>query len=84
MKIAGDSKEEKVMSKVTTNPAMASAKVGITHNLGNFESLRLDIAVEIPVGDNQTVAQAIDEAYAIAEEKLIEKFHELRREVTGE
>lgn len=59
-----------------TEQAQAHVKLGITHNLGNFESLRIDIGCTIPVGD---VEKGIDDAYSFTEGKLEQKFNELKR-----
>lgn len=68
-----DSGGEILMTKqVEDVSARAQSKLGVTLSLGNFESLRVDVGVDVPCNAD-SVASAIDEAYALAEDKLIEK-----------
>jgi len=57
--------------------------LGYTLNLGNFQSLRIDLGVEDSKKDGENVQQAFDRVYAFVEEKLAEKVKEASSE-TGE
>jgi hypothetical protein len=50
--------------------------LGYTLNLGNFQSLRIDIGVEDSKREGETVAEAFDRIYAFVETKLVEKVKE--------
>lgn len=68
-----DNGGEILMAKeVAVDFGRATSKLGVTLNLGNFESLRVDVGVEMPCNPID-MGLAIDDAYVLAEEKLIEK-----------
>jgi hypothetical protein len=52
-----------------------TVKVGLkfVRNLGNYESLHVDIGVEDSVRQGETVDQATERVYAFVEKKLLEK-----------
>jgi len=50
--------------------------LGYTLNLGNFQSLRIDIGVEDSKRDGETTSEAFDRIYAFVEAKLVEKVKE--------
>ena len=57
------------MSDVTVN-------LGYTMNMGNFESLRMDLGVTRSVLADQTDAEAVNALYPEVEALFIEKFKE--------
>jgi hypothetical protein len=50
--------------------------LGYTLNLGNFQSLRIDIGVQDSKRDGETTSEAFDRIYSFVEAKLIEKVKE--------
>jgi hypothetical protein len=50
--------------------------LGYTLNLGNFQSLRIDIGVQDSKRDGETTGEAFDRIYKFVEAKLIEKVKE--------
>lgn len=50
--------------------------LGYTLNLGNFQSLRIDIGVEDSKREGETVNEAFDRIYSFVETKLVEKVKE--------
>lgn len=48
--------------------------LGYTKNMGNFESLRMDVGVEFEKRPDETLDHAFERAYAKLEEKLVEFF----------
>jgi len=50
--------------------------LGYTLNLGNFQSLRIDIGVEDSKREGETTSEAFDRIYAFVETKLVEKVKE--------
>ena len=50
--------------------------LGYTLNLGNFQSLRLDLGVIDSKRDGETTEQAFDRVYKFVEDKLAEKVKE--------
>jgi len=55
--------------------------LGYTLNLGNFQSLRIDLGVEDSRRDGETVQQAFDRVYEFVEARLVEKINESKEEI---
>jgi hypothetical protein len=55
--------------------------LGYTLNLGNFQSLRLDIGVVDYRRDSETVNEAFERVYGFVEAKLAEKINEAKAEI---
>ena len=54
--------------------------LGYTLNLGNFQSLRLDLGVIDSKRDGENTEQAFDRVYKFVEDKLTEKVKEAETE----
>ena len=54
--------------------------LGYTLNLGNFQSLRLDLGVTDSAKNEETVDQAFERVYKFVEDKLTEKIKEAQEE----
>lgn len=54
--------------------------LGYTLNLGNFQSLRLDLGVTDSAKNGETVDQAFERVYKFVENKLTEKIKEAQEE----
>jgi hypothetical protein len=57
-----------------------SVTLGYTLNLGNFQSLRLDLGVVDSKRDGENSDQAFDRVYRFVEDKLTEKIKEAQSE----
>ena len=55
--------------------------LGYTLNLGNFESLRVDLGIVDSRRDGETVDQAFERVYEFVETKLGEKVKEAKSEI---
>lgn len=55
--------------------------LGYTLNLGNFQSLRIDLGVVDSRRDGETVQDAFDRIYSFVEAKLVEKINEAKSEI---
>lgn len=55
--------------------------LGYTLNLGNFQSLRIDIGVEDSLRNEEHVDDAFNRVYDFVEQKLITKIQEAKTEV---
>ena len=55
-----------------------SATLGYTLNLGNFQSLRVDLGVVDYVRDGETTKDAMDRVYGFVEEQVVEKVNQGR------
>jgi hypothetical protein len=58
-----------------------SVTLGYTQNLGNFQSLRLDLGIVDSRRDGETVDQAFERVYKFVEDKLTEKVAEAKIEL---
>lgn len=56
--------------------------LGYTLNLGNFQSLRLDLGVSDNARNGETVDQAFNRVYKFVEDKLTEKIKEAQEEAS--
>jgi len=66
---------------------MAETRVKVdlsfTRNLGNYESIRINIGVEDDVRKGENVDTATERVYAFVENKLIEKTREVEKELNS-
>jgi hypothetical protein len=58
-----------------------SVTLGYTLNLGNFQSLRLDLGVVDSKRDGENTDQAFERVYKFVEEKLTTKINEAKAEL---
>jgi len=58
-----------------------SVTLGYTLNLGNFQSLRLDLGVTDSKRDGENTDQAFERVYKFVEEKLTTKITEAKAEL---
>jgi len=57
--------------------------LGYTLNLGNFQSLRIDISITDNKRDGENTNDAFERVYAFVESKLAEKVAEAQSETEG-
>ena len=57
--------------------------LSFTRNLGNYESIRINIGVEDDVRSGENVDSATERVYAFVENKLIEKTREIEKELNS-
>lgn len=55
--------------------------LGYTLNLGNFQSLRIDLGIVDSRRDGESVQEAFDRVYSFVENKLSEKVKEAAAEI---
>ena len=66
------------------NETKVNVTLGYTLNLGNFQSLRVDLGVVDHVRDGETTNDAMDRVYDFVEAKVIQKVQEAKTEITEE
>ena len=66
------------------NETKVSATLGYTLNLGNFQSLRVDLGVVDHVRDGETTNDAMNRVYEFVEAKVVEKVQEAKAEIVEE
>jgi hypothetical protein len=52
-------------------------------NLGNYESIHIDLGVEDHVRNEETVSQAMDRVYQFVETQLIDRVQEIEADING-
>ena len=66
---------------------MAETRVKVdlsfTRNLGNYESIRINVGVEDDVRKGENVDTATERVYAFVEKKLVEKTREIEKELNS-
>jgi hypothetical protein len=55
--------------------------LGYTLNLGNFQSLRIDIGIDEDRREGESASEAFDRVYGFVEQRLIEKINEAKTEM---
>jgi hypothetical protein len=58
-----------------------SVTLGYTLNLGNFQSLRLDLGVVDSRKNGENINQAFERVYQFVEDRLTEKINEAKSEI---
>jgi hypothetical protein len=58
-----------------------SVDLSFTRNLGNYESIKINIGVQDSVRGGETVDSATERVYAFVESKLIQKTREVEEEL---
>ena len=66
------------------NETKVSVTLGYTLNLGNFQSLRVDLGVVDHVRNGETTNEAMDRVYDFVEAKVVEKVQEAKAEIAQE
>ena len=66
---------------VTNEPTKINVTLGYTLNLGNFQSLRLDLGIVDSKRDGETTSDAFERVYKFVEDKLTEKINEAKSEI---
>ncbi len=61
-----------------------SATLGYTLNLGNFQSLRVDLGVVDNVRHDEDLDQAMNRVYEFVENKVVEKVNEAKAALVEE
>jgi len=58
-----------------------SVNLGYTLNIGNFQSLRVDLGCTDFVRENENVDSAMNRVYEFVENKVVEKIESAKREM---
>ena len=66
--------------KMENEETKVSVTLGYTLNLGNFQSLRLDLGVVDSSRNGETVDQSFERVYKFVEDKLTDKIREAQEE----
>jgi hypothetical protein len=66
---------------VTNEATKVSVTLGYTLNLGNFQSLRLDLGIIDSTRNGENTEQAFERVYKFVEDKLTEKINEAKAEI---
>ena len=66
------------------NETKVSVTLGYTLNLGNFQSLRVDLGIVDHVRDGETTNDAMNRVYEFVEAKVVEKVQEAKTQLAEE
>ena len=66
------------------NETKVNVTLGYTLNLGNFQSLRVDIGVVDSVREGENTNEAMNRVYDFVEAKVVEKVQEAKQELVEE
>jgi hypothetical protein len=66
------------------NETKVSVTLGYTLNLGNFQSLRVDLGVVDSVREGENTNDAMNRVYEFVEAKVVEKVQEAKTELVDE
>ena len=69
------------MGKMENENTKINVTLGYTLNLGNFQSLRIDLGVVDSRRDGESINDAFERVYAFVEGKLTEKVNESKDEI---
>jgi hypothetical protein len=58
-----------------------TVSLGYTRNVGNFQSLRIDIGIEDQLRDGEHVQEGFDRVYSFVEQQLSAKLQEAKSEI---
>jgi len=72
-----------VNNTVVNEETKVKVALGYTINLGNFQSLRIDLEIQDNKREGENVNEAFERVYAFVEAKLQEKVSEAQSEIEG-
>ena len=58
-----------------------TVSLGYTLNVGNFQSLRIDLGIEDSRRDGENIGEAFDRVYSFVEQKLADKVKEASADI---
>lgn len=67
--------------KMENEDTKVSVTLGYTLNLGNFQSLRIDLGIVDSRKNGENINQAFDRVYQFVENRLTEKINEAKAEI---
>jgi hypothetical protein len=68
-------------NKMENEQTKINVTLGYTLNLGNFQSLRIDLGIVDSRRDGENIEQAFERVYEFVESKLTEKINESKNEL---
>jgi hypothetical protein len=67
--------------KMNNEETKVTVSLGYTLNLGNFQSLRIDLSITDNKRDGENTGEAFERVYKFVEDKLAEKVKEASAEI---
>lgn len=68
----------------TAEPVRVDVKMGFTRNMGDFESLRIDVGLEASANQGEKASEVFERVYKFVEARLMEKFSETEEALRGQ
>ena len=72
---------ENILGGTVSEKTTVTVNLGYTLNVGNFQSLRVDLGCTDFVHDSETIDQAMTRVYEFVEAKVVEKVSEAKKEL---
>ncbi len=66
---------------VTGDPTKVKVSIGFTANIGDFNSVRVDVGIEDHRRDGESMAAAVDRVYKFVEKELESRLDETMKEI---
>jgi hypothetical protein len=66
-----------------SNPTRVRVSLKFVKNLGNYESIHVDVGIEDFVREKETVDSAFERVYSYVEKKLVEKVQDIEADLNG-
>lgn len=63
-------------------PHKASVNVGFKLNMGNYESMNVNVGLTVTGNPGEKAGDLIDRVYALVEQKLVDKFEESQKQLS--
>jgi len=64
-----------------SDTASVTVNLGYTLNIGNFQSLRVDLGCTDYIRNNESMDDAMERVYKFVEDKVIEKIESAKKEM---
>ena len=68
---------------MSSNQTRVRVSLKFVKNLGNYESIHVDVGIEDFVREKETVDSAFERVYAYVENKLVEKVRDIEADLNG-
>lgn len=65
------------------NPTRVKVGLRFLRNLGNYETIAVELGIEDNVRNGENVSQAMDRVYTFVEEQLIQRVQDIEADLSG-
>lgn len=65
------------------NPTRVKVGLRFLRNLGNYETIAIEVGIEDSVRNGENVSQAMDRVYSFVEEQLVQRVQDIEADING-